>query len=225
MSVDRRVAFVCWLLAAAVVGTTAVVSESPGIPVRHDAAAFALLLERLEASTEGDWLVEYEITRRMSDGRSLAGVVTEARHEPYHVLREAEQATIDNGAETVTCLVLEEGLQCLQQEPVEAIPPHEVVRAAVSDAGAYVVTRQRGQRIAGEQTQCFRVFAARGYLAELGAETQYCFARDGVPLFSRTTATTGTDERRARLVLRSPTTDRVEGLLSDLEVIAAEAED
>jgi hypothetical protein len=224
VSFDRRVAFGCWVLAAIALVATTAISDPPPVPIENDEAAFEDLVAYLDASVTGDWLVEFEAVRTDAEGQRVAGLVTEARHEPYHVVLSDEQATIDDGQDAFSCLVVETGLECLRRTERETISTADVVRAAVDDADAYVVTRLRGQDIANEDASCFRLFAASGYLPGLGAETRYCFSDDGIPLWTQTIDLQRTDERRARLVVRNPSTARVEGMVRGLEAAVPEVE-
>ena len=103
---------------------------------------------------------------------------------------------------------------CTQVGRGKVLPASEVVRVAVA-AGAYDVTPAARRQIAGDRTRCFRVRASgRGYLPDLGSETDVCLATDGVPLQSapRARRPVTSTSACARAVDRQVTTRTIEAL-------------
>lgn len=220
MSFDRRAGAVAFVAGAIGMLVTVAFSSDPEPPTRHDRAAFAELVDLLERSEHGSWLVEFDGERTLGNGRQTKWRMTEARREAVHVVRDSISLQAQIGEVSYSCVIAGDEVQCLDSAAVDTLGTAEVVKTAV-DRRAYIVSALPQQYIAGERARCFRVFAMRGYLPALGAEVRYCFAEDGVPLRTRVVTANDSRERTASKVVRDPSLGHVEALIAELEPEAA----
>lgn len=226
MSFDRRAAFLLWIAVATGLAATAVISDSPAVPAgepRNDPRAFAELTRLLDASEEGDWLVEYRYTRTRAAGDSVTSPVTEARRDGVHVVRGPTSAETENGERAFRCQITGEAVSCLPVPVAETLRTAEVLRTLV-DRGVYVVSSLPAETVSGERAQCFRVFGTRGFLPDLGIEREYCFSDDAVPLRTRVVDANVSDELVAVRVVREPGAAALDALLEGLETAATRGE-
>ncbi len=213
-SADRRIAIGAFALAALVlVCTGAVVGSPEQKPDRNDPAAARELVALMRAGEREHWLVASDFTRTLADGRTLRQRMREGRTRLLHVLVSGTAMTVERGNHGFVCNLVEERSSCNTVRTRRALPASEVLRVAVS-TGAYGVTRESSETIAGERARCFRVFATgNGRLIDLGAETDLCFAGDGIPLSQRIVRPAdAVDERIATSVRRGATPRAIEQL-------------
>jgi hypothetical protein len=147
--------------------------------------------------------------------------VTEARSEGVHVVRAPTSAEIENDDRAFQCQITGDLVSCLPIPVTETLRTAEVLRTLV-DRDVYIVTALPGETIAGERSACFRVFATRGFLPDIGIEREYCFAGDAIPLRTRVVDANVADELIAVRVVREPSAATVNALLEGLETAAAE---
>ena len=225
VSRDRRAGAALFVIAALALGITTAVTESVYPPVRHDEDAFTELLALLDANEAGTWIVDYDVERTITDGKTTRAEVTEARAEAIHIVSGGGSAEATIGGTHYICTVTEEeGALCSSSLAPATLGSSAVVRAAV-DSGAYVVMRLPSADIAGEAAQCYRLFGSGGYLPALGVETEFCFAADGVELRTKTTTVNDERDRVATRVQRDPQTNDLERVLAELDVMPGSADD
>jgi hypothetical protein len=153
----------------------------PEILVRDPAAARDLVA-LMHSGEQGRWIVKYDFTRTLADGRVLRQRGNEGRSASWHVVSQGTAMTIERGDLTYTCTRLGHGFGCTKTADHAALPESEVVRVAVA-AGAYDVVRTQDATIAGIRARCFRMRATgQGSLPDFGVETDRCLSDEGVPL-------------------------------------------
>lgn len=221
VSLDRRTALAAWAVAVSGLLVAVGVSGAPAVSV-HDPVAFGELVELLDASERGAWLVEYRFERRRHDGTTLAVETVEARRRRVHVVRAPAAVTVELGDRVFECSALgpdggRAGCVVRRGEPVLATA--DVLRALVGD-GTYAVQTLTGEWIAGERARCFRVMATRGFVPEVGLVRELCFTGDAVPLRTMVLDVNGRDERVARRVVRDPGARVLAQLFADLDLPA-----
>ena len=210
-----------WIVGSLALLVTVAVTNSEAV-IPHDEEAFVELVDRLEAGEQSEWLATFAFERTLPDGRTTGAELTEGQAGGLHVVRDPTSATAETDDSAFTCVITDDSVECLEQEPTDALRLSAIVQAAV-DAGAYTVIRLPSEEIAGESADCYRVFAARGYLPALGAETRICVTPDGIPVSTRVVTFASTDERIATEVVRDPDRSMLEDLVADLEQAAEEA--
>ena len=211
---DRRLAAGLFSLSAIGVLLTAGLTTSPALPIaRPDPRAARELVALMRAGEGKSWLITYDFTRTLADGRRLRQVMQDGRSPKLHVLTAGSAMTIETPTRTYSCTLVGAGSACHEETTGPTLPESEVLRVAIA-AGAYGVTRQPKATIAGEPARCFRVLATgRGGLPDVGVETDMCLAPDGITLRDRVVRATGdVDERTALDVRRDVSTADVEQL-------------
>ena len=189
----------------------------------HDPAAAAQLIALLHRGAENDWLAEFETVRTLPNGEQSPRVTKEGQRDGARVVQEPATVTTQRGTTNFVCQIVDIELQCLETETQPVLPPSEVVQTLV-DTGVYVVSALPAETIAGEETECFRVFGTLGFEPEFGLEREYCLAADGVPMRTRVVKPAATDEQRATRVQRDPSAADMEALVTELEQAAREAD-
>ena len=211
---DRRLAAGLFSLAAIGVLLTAGLASSPALPIpAPDPGAARELVALMHAGEGKSWLITYDFTRTLANGRRLRQTMQEGRSPKLHVLTAGSAMTIETPTHTYSCTLVAAGSACHEETTGRTLPESDVLRVAIA-AGAYGVTRQAGATIAGARARCFRVLATgRGGLPDVGVETDVCLAPDGITLRDRVARATGdVDERTARVVRRDVSTADVEEL-------------
>jgi len=168
----------------------------------------------MRAGERGSWLVTYDFTRTLADGRTLHQTMQEARSGTLHALVSGSSMTFERGTRQFDCNVVDVRSECTQSATGSFLPAWAVLRVAVR-VDAYGVSREPGMTIAGEHASCFRVATTGSrYLTDLGTESDVCLAGDGVSLRQRVVRSSGdVDERVARSVRRHAGTRAVEALI------------
>ncbi|HEX5096136.1 MAG TPA: hypothetical protein VFX21_08990 [Acidimicrobiia bacterium] len=224
MSRDRRAGVALFAVVALALGITTAVTDSVFPPVRHDTDAYEALLALLDANESGTWIVDYDMQRTIAGGRHVATSYTEARDDEIHIVRGGGSADATIGDKRYLCTDTEEaGTICNASPAVQSLASSVVVKTAV-ESGAYVVTTLPSDDIAGEHARCYRLFGAGGYIPELGAETRYCFADDGVQLRTKITTVNDERDRVATRVVRDPSSTALEQVIGSLETGAGSAD-
>jgi hypothetical protein len=221
---DRRVAALLFSLAAIGLIATVAVAAAPPLPrPAPDAAAARDLVALLRRGEGGRWLVTYDFTRTLADGRQLREVMREARRDDLHVLTAGTSMTVETATGSYDCTLVEVRAGCRPSGGPAGLPESEVLRVAVN-ADAYGVSRLPGRTIAGEDARCFRVLpTGPGVLPDIGTETVTCLSRDGIALDERIVRTTGnTDERVATALERGVTRERIRALARSFDQDAAD---
>jgi hypothetical protein len=213
-AVDRQVA-VGGLLLAAIALLCAVGFTNAPLPevLVRDPAAARDLVSLMRSGERGRWIVQYDFTRTLADGRVLRQHGNEGRSASWHVVSQGTAMTIERGNLTYTCARLGARSGCSKTADHAALPESEVVRVAVG-AGAYDVVRTRDATIAGIRARCFRMRATgQGSLPDFGVETDRCLSDEGVPLRLFVVRPPGNvNEQVATRVRRRATTAQVEAL-------------
>jgi hypothetical protein len=162
--------------------------------------------------------VTYDFVRTLVNGRELPQTMTEGRVPSLHVLASGTSMTLERRNDAYNCNLVGDRSECTKSSTGSFLPASEVMRVAV-DVGAYDVSRSRSGTIAGERARCFRVVATdRGYLPDIGTESDLCFANDGISLRQRVERSSGdVDERVARNVIRGAANETVEDLARDFD--------
>jgi len=211
---DRRLAAGLFSLAAIGVLLTAGLTNTPDLLLpRPDPGAARELVALMRAGEGKTWLITYDFTRTIANGRRLRQTMQEGRSPELHVLAAGPAITIETPTRTYNCTLVDSGSACHEQHSGATLPESQVLRVAIA-AGAYGVTREAGATIAGEHARCFRVLATgRGGLSGVGVETDACVAADGITLRDRVVRATGdVDERTVRTIRRDVSNADVEQL-------------
>jgi hypothetical protein len=213
-AVDRQVA-VGGLLLSAIALLCAVGFTNAPLPevLVRDPAAARDLVSLMRSGERGRWIVQYDFTRTLADGRVLRQTGNEGRSASWHVVRQGAAMTIERGNLTYTCALVGDRSGCTKTADHAALPESEVVRVAVA-AGAYDVVRMQDATIAGIGARCFRMRATgQGSLPEFGVETDRCLSAEGVPLRLFVARPPGyVNEQVATTVRRRATTAHVRAL-------------
>jgi hypothetical protein len=213
-AVDRQVALGGLLLAAIALLCTVGFSDAPLPEVLvRDPAAARDLVSLMRSGERGRWIVQYDFTRTLADGRVLRQRGSEGRSASWHVVSQGAAMTIERGNRTYTCALIGDRSGCTKTADHAALPESEVVRVAVA-AGAYDVVRMQDATIAGVKARCFRMRATgKGSLPDFGVETDRCLSGAGVPLRLFVVRPPGSvNEQVATRVRRRPTTAQVKAL-------------
>jgi hypothetical protein len=172
-----------FLVAAIVVMCTAAFASAP-LPavLARDPAAARDLVALMRSGERGGWIVTYDFTRTLANGRVLRQRATEGRSASWHVAILGTAMTIERGAVTYTCALVGDRSGCSKTADRAALPESEVVRVAVA-SGSYDVVREPGTTIAGRRARCFRMRATgQGSLPDFGVQTDRCLSDEGMPL-------------------------------------------
>ena len=172
-----------FLLMAIVVTCTAAFATAP-LPavLARDPAAARDLVALMRSGERGGWIVTYDFTRTLANGRVLRQRGTEGRSAPWHVAILGTDMTIERGDVTYTCALVGDRSGCRRTADRAALPESEVVRVAVA-SGSYDVVREPGTTIAGRSARCFRMRATgQGSLPDFGVQTDRCLSDEGMPL-------------------------------------------
>ena len=182
-AVDRHVAVGSFLLAAIALVCAAAFARAP-LPeiLGRDPAAARDLVALMRSGERGRWIVSYDFTRTLANGRVLHQRGDEGRSSSWHVVVLGAAMTIERGNRTFTCALVGDRSGCAKAAGAAALPESSVVRVAVA-AGAYDVIRTPGTTIAGVRARCFQMRATgQGSLPDFGVETDRCLSDDGIPL-------------------------------------------
>ena len=201
-------------LAAVALLCTASVARVPTVaPAPPDPRAARELVALMRAGEKGRWIVTYEFARTLAGGRVLRQPMQEGRAERLHVLVSGSSLTLESGPRAYECNRVEDRSECTPSETGRSLPAWAVLRVAVN-VGAYGVRRESGETIDGQRATCFRVATTgRGYLPDLGTESDVCLATDGIVLRQRVARPSGdVDERVAQSVRRHVARGAVEAL-------------
>lgn len=182
-AVDRRIAARGFSVAAVALVAAVAFSSAPLPAVRvRDPAAARNLVALMRAGEHGGWIVSYDYTRTLTDGKVLREGISEGRAESLHVLISGASMSIEQGARSYQCANTGARSGCLQSDGGTGLPQSEVMRVVVG-TGAYDVVREPDETIAGLRARCFRVRATgHGGLPDLGVQTDRCLSASGVTL-------------------------------------------
>jgi hypothetical protein len=212
---DRRVAVIA-LVTAAVASLLAIVTMRGSSPGDHDRARQDLLTFA-RRSERSSWLVDFDFTRTLANGQHLTQRVTEANRPPIHIASSASSVTVDFGDRVASCTTTGTGApQCIEQKEGATLASWEVYREVIR-LGAYGVERRADRTIAHEQAHCFTLVARGSAWPQLGAQTEQCYASDGIPLRSEVRRGGAVDAREAVRVNRRATAATLRELLARLE--------
>jgi hypothetical protein len=189
-AIDRRVAIGGFSLSAIGLLCTVAFAHAPRPDIRVTAPAARAgdpdaardLVALVRAGERGRWIVRYDFTRRIADGRVLRQRGAEGRSGGWHVAITGTAMTIDHGDESSSCDLVGAEYGCRKEPRRGALPESRVVQVVV-DTGAYTVVRQPDTTIAGTRARCFRMRATgQGSLPDFGAQTDRCLSAVGIPL-------------------------------------------
>jgi len=214
-AIDRRTAAGAFVVAAVALFATAAVVREPQAPAPPpDARAARELVVLMRTGARRSWLVTYDFTRTLASGHSLHETMREGRTPGLHALLSGSSMTFERGTHQYECNLIGPRSECTQSATGSFLPAWAVLRVAVH-VGAYGVSREPPETIAGEPASCFRVATTGSrYLPDLGTESEMCLARDGVSLRQRIVRSSGdVDERVARSVRRGSVTGAVRALI------------
>ena len=185
---------------------------------RADRGAARDLVAGMRQGERGHWLVTFEFTRKLANGRVLTQAMHEGRVPSLRVLTSGTSMTVEKRAEHFDCNLVGERSECSPTATGRVLPPSEVLRVSVA-AGAYGVERRPAETIAGERARCFRVRATGpATIPDLGAATDLCVSDDGIVLRQRVEKASGdVDERVARSVRRGVTMRAIEAVIRDFD--------
>jgi hypothetical protein len=180
------------------------------------AADFVALLRRGEGAT---YVVQETFTRTMARGR-FASTVMEARSSRFFVRRAGGSLTIVTGDNQYDCELVAGKPQCGAGPREASLPASETVAIVVA-LGAYDVVGTGDVVVAGERARCFRMSHAAGNeIADFGARTEYCLARDGIVLRVLVTGAQAVNEWVVEHVERTFDAATVAPLLKGFESVA-----
>jgi hypothetical protein len=189
-AIDRRVAIGGLSLAAVGLLCTVAFARAPrpDIPVAApaapagDPAAARDLVALMRVGERGRWIVHYDFTRRITDGRVLRQRGEEGRSGGWHVVVTGTAMIIEHGRESSSCDLVGAEYGCRQGPRRRTLPESTVVQVVV-DTGSYTVVRRPDTTIAGMRARCFRMRATgQGSLPDFGAQTDRCLSAAGIPL-------------------------------------------
>jgi hypothetical protein len=106
--------------------------------------------------------------------------------------------------------------RCIDHKEGKTLASSEVYRE-VTRLGAYGVERRADRTVAGERARCFELVALGRAWPQLGAQSEECYASDGVPLRSELRRDGVVDVREAVRVRRRVTPATLRDLLARLE--------
>ena len=157
-AVDRHVAAGAFLVAAIVMLCTVAFTHAPlpAIVVRDPAAARDLVA-LMNSGERGEWIVTYDFSRTLANGRTLRQRADEGRSSSWHVVILGPAMTIERGGRTFACAVVGGRSGCRRTSDGSALPESAVVRVAVA-TGAYDVVRKPDTTIAGLSARCLSRF-------------------------------------------------------------------
>jgi hypothetical protein len=229
-AIDRRVAIGAFSLAAIGLLCTVAFARAPLPDVRvaepvvpaGDPAAARDLVALMQAGERGRWIVHYDFTRRITDGRVLRQQGAEGRSGGWHVVITGTAMTVEHGEESSSCDLVGAEYGCRQQPRGRTLPESSVVQVVV-DTGAYTVVRRPDATIAGMRARCFRMRATgQGSLPDFGAQTDRCLGGGGIPLRRVVVRPPGiAEEQLATSVTPGATTKQVKALALAQEGVGA----
>lgn len=173
---------------------------SPGEPVlRHD------LVAAYERSRRATWLIVFDFTRELRDGRRLELRLAELNRPPDHLTAGFGGVNGRVGGREVVCGEVEGETLCAPRGP--AVPFEDELATELAEfrdalwppARWYAVAAGEPRTVLGRPTRCFVLRRVVDVPAPpYGEEAEYCFGRrDGAPLYNRIERREGTDERVA----------------------------
>jgi hypothetical protein len=184
-------------------------------PPRGDQRARAELLALLERADRASWKIESRFSRRLVTGSSLSGDGIEINAPPDHLAASFGSLTGMYHGRPVDCAVTASGPNCSRAGlpgsltsttgPGRTSPgtAARVRLATGSLAGDYVVRRRGAVEIGGETARCYGLIAgASARSRPFGDRSDYCLARDGLPLRLVIVTTRSTDRQEATHVQR-----------------------
>jgi hypothetical protein len=175
----------------------------------------------LARGSKVDYRIDSTFTRTRPNGLNLSTTQTEARWGRVHLLAGGGSVEIDLPTKTYVCQQVTKGASCLIQPAQPDQSPTATAQAMVLalGLGTYDIVPARGEKIAGEPTQCF-VVTRQGdaqAIPGLGDETLLCTARDGLVLRARVRSADGVDDQQATRVQRNIDLATLQPLLAGFE--------
>ena len=186
--IDRVVATaVAAVASGGIVGALALAHAATPLIARRDPAAARDVITLMRASEHATYVDEVSFTRVDPDGRRVSAQEFAARAPGTLVTRSGSNLNIVLHGTATDCALVADRPSCMQKSAPSGLPESEVLRVAV-DAGIYDVMRAPSAVIAGERARCFAIRAHvlnKQLPNDFGAESDLCFASDGVPLRNR----------------------------------------
>jgi hypothetical protein len=209
---DRRVALVALAVSATAIVVPITMARAR-LPGNDHARRDLLVLAR--RSERASWIVDFDFARVLVNGQRLRERITEANGPPLHIAASGAVVTVDFGNRVASCTTTKAGPRCIEHKEDPSLAS-SVVYAEVTRLGAYRVEQAADRTIAGEPARCFRLVTRGRAWPQLGAQTEQCYASDGVPLFSELQRAEGSDSRAAVRVERRVTRAALGALLDRL---------
>lgn len=232
---DRRVGAVAVVVAAVGVviglawgdgdaGVGDLVSANTGAATRqhaphHDGRARAEMLRLFDAGDRATWKAQFRFRRRVTSGGQLHGTMTELNRPPDHLTSAFGTLSGEYHGQEVACSKTAETVACDTLPPVRddegpAAALASLVALTATPHRVYAVQEAGSHSIAGERATCFRlVWTGRVRIQPYGRNSEYCFARDGVPVRVSLEHDRAVDVREASSIDRVVTDADVESLL------------
>lgn len=183
---------------------------------------FLALAARSRSAT---WKEEGSLTRRFTDRRKAPTArfgLTQVQRPPDTLVLSGGTLTGQLEGKSVNCSAVKDTKLCA---PSGAAPSYEdqrvkdissLITITDPDEGWYhVAATHPGTRIVGETAQCFTLkLTDPKKLAVFALATEYCYARDGVPLRTTTTRASSVDEQLPTKVTRKVTINDFNALIN-----------
>ena len=120
---DRRLAAGLFSLAAIGVLLTAGFTTSPTSPLpQPDPGAARELVALMRAGEGKSWLITYDFTRTLANGRQLRQPMQEGRSRRLHVLTAGSAMTIESPTRTYSCTLVGTGSACHEATTGRTLP-------------------------------------------------------------------------------------------------------
>lgn len=182
-------------------------------------------LELAGRSRSETWREEGFLTRRFTDRRKAPTArfgLAQVQRPPDTLVLSEGTLTGQLDGKSVNCSAVKDTKLCA---PSGAAPSYEdqrvkdltnLITISDPDVGWYHVdATHAGTRIAGETAQCFTLkLTDRKKPAIFALETEYCYARDGVPLRTTTTRAASVDVQLPTSITRKVTTNDFNALIN-----------
>lgn len=197
-------------------------SSSTSRPADSARKQFLALDARSRSAT---WKEEGSLTRRFTDRRKTPTArfgVTQVQRPPDTLVLSGGTLTGQLEGKSVNCSAVKDTKLCA---PSDTAPSYEdqrvkdltnLITITDPDEGWYhVAATHPGTRIAGETAQCFTLkLTDPKKLAAFALSTEYCYARDGVPLRTTTNRASSVDVQLPTKVTRKVTINDFNALIN-----------
>jgi hypothetical protein len=179
------------------------------------------LLEAYERSRRARWLVEYDFSRRLSNGAEVDMTVVEVNVPPDRV--RVGLGGVDGRVDGRQVLCGEHEGRRLCGPGGPAVPFEEQLAIDLGELGdvlrppqnVYEVLRGDPRTVLGEALDCYVLRRVAFFPAPpYGERAEFCYGADGAPLLNRIERLEGTDEQVATSVRRDVSRADIDELLA-----------